>query len=253
MYPSKLWVIAVSRVLFLCIALSGQSAQVGTHLRTFRVEGTVRTSFMNSTVEGIEVKFEGDNITKTVHSDGTGFYRAELPVGVYKMTASWGAEEKYRRPLFRVASPAHITLNVTLYPDPGSCDTVIVTITHQDGTTVRTPGTTADDSRDICGGQDYLPIASKNGVRFDLFVRYSNRRRSAGENTYSGGFQRPVFAAYNLLTLEADKLVYNAKDQTIKASGDVVIADGSDKTRHADSAAFKLEDGRATPLNKIVP
>jgi hypothetical protein len=146
--------------------------------------------------------------------------------------------------------PAHITLNVTLYPDPGSCDPLVVTITHPDGTTVQTPGTTDDDSRDVCGGQDYLPISSKDGVRFDLLVRYSNRRRSAGENTYSGyaRFEGPVFAAYNLLTLEAGKLVYNAKDETIKASGDVVIADGSGKTRHADSAAFKLEDGQATPL-----
>jgi len=127
---------------------------------------------------------------------------------------------------------------------------LVVTITHPDGTTVQTPGTTDDDSRDVCGGQDYLPISSKDGVRFDLLVRYSNRRRSAGENTYSGyaRFEGPVFAAYNLLTLEAGKLVYNAKDETIKASGDVVIADGSGKTRHADSAAFKLEDGQATPL-----
>src|SRR5271168_1413123 len=104
MHPSKFGVIAACLVLFFCVALSGQSVQIGTHLRTFRVEGTVRTVIMNSTVEGIEVKFEGENITKTVHSDGTGFYRAELPIGVYKMTTSWGGREKYRRPLFRVAS-----------------------------------------------------------------------------------------------------------------------------------------------------
>lgn len=247
MHPSKLWVIAVCLVLFFCIALSGQSAQVGTHLRTFHVEGTVRTFFMSSAVAGIKVEFKNENTRKAVFSNNAGFYSADLPVGIYKMTASWGGREKYQRPIFRVASPRDIFLDIALYPDDPDCDTVVTTIVHPDGT-VKTREMTDDDYKDACGGRDYWPIPSKDRIAFDLFVRYAHRQRSANRNTYSSDPRGPVFVAFNLFTLVADSVVYNTRDQTIQSSGNILVADGSGKTQHADSAAFKLENGQATPL-----
>lgn len=235
---------AVLMIPLVCIALSAQSISPSVHSRTFHVDGTVRTFVMNSPVAGVEVRFEGERTTKTVSSDRSGFYRADLPVGAYKMTASWGRTQKYQRPLFLVATPAGVTLNIVLYPDDPDCDSVESGIIYPNGET-KAIGLTADDYSDACGGRDLLPIPSKDGVPFELFVRYSRRKRSDTGNTYTG---RPVFVAYNLLTLLADKVFYEADSQTIKASGNVVVANDSGKTQHVDSIAFKIEGGRATPL-----
>jgi hypothetical protein len=232
----------------ICGALLAQSASLGTQSRTFHVEGMIRTFVMNSAVSGVEVKFEGEKITKTVASDNTGFYKAELPVGTYTMTALWGRVPKYRRPLFRVSSPTRIILNITLYPDDPDCDAVASTVTYPDGT-IKTHGPTQEDYNDACGGRDYLPVASKDGVRFELFVRYSNRSRSDTENTYNSYDRRgPVFVAYNLFTLMADQVIYDAKNRTLAASGNVVTADVSGKTEHSDAIRFKIENGEAVPL-----
>jgi lipopolysaccharide assembly outer membrane protein LptD (OstA) len=58
----------------------------------------------------------------------------------------------------------------------------------------------------------------------------------------------PVFVAYDLFSLQADHVSFNAKQRKIEASGDVVVTNESGETRHADSMAFKVEDGRAIPL-----
>jgi len=52
-------------------------------------------------------------------------------------------------------------------------------------------------------------------------------------------------------------VVYDRKNQTIKAAGNVVVLDesGQDKTR-ADSMILKIENGQASPLpeaNKRLP
>jgi hypothetical protein len=236
---------AALAVLLVCISVSAQSAP--TQSRTFRVHGTIR-AFTGSIVPRAEVTFKGEQITKTVSSDSRGMYGAELPVGAYTMTASWAGVEKYRRPLFRVESARAITLNITSYPDAPNCDPVFSRLASPDGTP-KTPAPTQDDYSDVCGGRDYLPITSEDNPTLDLLIQYSFRRRSDGENTYVGYDARgPVFVAYNLFTLTANKVVYDAKNRTIAASGNVVVVDGSGKTQHADSIRFKIENGQAVPL-----
>lgn len=247
MHFSKSGVIRFCWIALICTLLCEQSVWSEYHPKTFHVEGTVRTFFMSSAIAGIKVEFKNENTSKAVFSDNAGFYSADLPVGTYKMTASWGGREKYQRPIFRVASPRDIFLDIALYPDDPDCDTVVSTIVHSDGT-VKTSEMTDDDYKDACGGRDYWPIPSKDRIPFDLFVRYGHRHRSASGNTYNSDPRGPVFVAFNLFTLAADSVVYNTRDQTIQASGNIIVADGSGKTQHADAAEFKLEDGQATPL-----
>src|ERR1700722_5054660 len=235
---------AALTVLLVCISVSAQSAP--THPRTFRVHGTIRT-FTGSIVPRAEVTFKGEKITKTVSSDGRGRYGAELPVGAYTMTASWAGVEKYQRPLFRVESARAIALNITFYPDAPNCDPVFSRLASPDGTP-KSPAPTQADYNDVCGGRDYLPIPSEHDLTFDLLVQYSNRQRADSGNTYRHDARGPVFVAYNLFSLEADKVVYDVKDRTIAASGNVVTADASGKTQHADSIRFKIENGEAVPL-----
>ena len=236
---------AILTVLLAYLSLSAQSAP--TNSETFHVRGTVR-GFADSVMPRAEVTFKSERTTKTVSSDSRGVYRAELPIGTYTMTVSWASREKYRRPVFRVKSKRTITLDVTLYPDPPDCDTFVSTLVSPSETYTR--GLDADDYRDACGGRDDLPIPSKDGTSFDLLIQYGSRQRSASENTYSSYIRLgPVFVAYDLFSLEADKVVYDIKNRTIAASGNVVVSDGSGTTRHADSLGFRIEDGQVIPLN----
>jgi hypothetical protein len=115
--------------------------------------------------------------------------------------------------------------------------------------TPKSPAPTQADYNDVCGGRDYLPIPSEHDLTFDLLVQYSNRQRADGGNTYRHDARGPVFVAYNLFSLEADKVVYDVKNRRIAATGNVVVADGSGTTRHADSLGFRIEDGQVIPLN----
>jgi lipopolysaccharide assembly outer membrane protein LptD (OstA) len=58
----------------------------------------------------------------------------------------------------------------------------------------------------------------------------------------------PVCVAYNLFSLEADNVTYDAKNKTIKATGDVVVVNESGVTQPADSTTFKIENGHAMPI-----
>lgn len=234
---------AACTVLLVCISVSAQSAP--NHSRTFRVHGTIRT-FTGSIVPRAEVTFKGEQITKTVSSDSRGRYEAELPVGAYTMTASWSGVEKYRRPQFRVESARAITLSITFYPDAPNCDPVFSRLASPDGTP-KSPAPTQDDYNDVCGGQDSLPIPSEHGLTFDLLIQYSNRKRADDENTYGHDARGPVFVAYNLFSLEADRVIYDVKSRTIAASGNVLVGDGSEKMQHFDSISFRIEDGKAIP------
>jgi hypothetical protein len=209
---------------------------------TFHVEGTIRRG--DSGVAGVEVKFEAKDPTKAVFSNQSGFYKAELPFGFYTMAASQGSDQKYRR-RFLVTSRRIVVLDVVLYDDP-DCDPVFPRLAHSDGTPI-SPEPTQDDYRDVCGGSDLVSIQPEAGEPFELLVRYSNRRRSDAEITYTSyGGRGPVFAAYNLFTLSADRVVYNAADRTITASGGVVTRDAVRKTKHFDSAIFKIENGEVS-------
>ena len=234
---------AALAVLLLGISLPRQSA--ATLFRTFEIRGVIRT-LSGSVVSNAEVQFEradGAKISQTVSSDKVGFYKAQLSVGLYTMTVvdrSDQSLQKYRRPLFRVTSPRNIVLNITLYPAEPHCDPVIP---------FSGPALTAEGYADICGGWDFLPAPSKEGVPFELFVRYSRRRPTNEGRIYlsdpSRGYR--VFVAYNLFSLYADQVVYDGKSQRLEAIGDVVTTDQSGKSRRADSMTLKIADGLAVP------
>jgi len=195
---------------------------------TFHVRGKIEDSH-DSPIVGAQVKFEGSKTTRIVSSDSRGFYRAELPVGLYTMTVAKGSSsygEFYRRPLFRVASPKTVVLNVTRYPPLPSCDPGAIIERRLDGTTRSEIRPAPDTLRDECGGWDRYPFPSDEGVPFELLVRYSNRVRRDSERIYNGGFRNPVFVAFNLFTLTADHVSYDMNSRTLLATGNVTITKG---------------------------
>jgi hypothetical protein len=147
-----------------CVVLFGQSASPTTQLQTFHIRGTIR-AFNDSAVPGAEVTFESQKISTTVSSDKSGYYEANLPVGLYSMTAKPVDRylQRYRRPLFRVASPTSLTFNITLDTAGPFCDIKKPVLDQP---------LPADDGVRICGGADSFPVPSQDGVPFDLFIQY---------------------------------------------------------------------------------
>jgi hypothetical protein len=111
-----------------CCTLFGQSAPSVDGPRMCHVHGTIRIygNFSNSAVSNVEVRFEGNALSKTVFTDGSGSYDVDLPTGLYTMTAKPLDRFllDYRRPLFRVDSSRTLTLDVKFDPVSGNCDLV---------------------------------------------------------------------------------------------------------------------------------
>jgi hypothetical protein len=102
----------------------------------------------------------------------------------------------------------------------------------------------------LCGGEDSFPVPSEGGKSFQLEFQYGEREIATLGYVYSvGRGQTPVFVEYNLFALHADQVVYDTKNQTIRATGNVVVLDesGRDKTR-ADSMTFRIANGQVSPL-----
>lgn len=258
-----------------CAPLLGQRASPTPQSTIFHVEGTI-TSPWESLLHGAlvpreklifhgeqpittattdeyvvlprtEVTFHGDHETKTLVVDQKGFYSADLPVGVYKMIAEgptiWPqALTTYVR-LFRVTSPTTIILNGALYMARTSCDAMVGGDTEEQK---------MEAWKNVCGGEDSFTVPSKDGTPFQIYIRYPQRQNTDRGCLYTSSKIAepgvPVFVAYNLFSLEADKVFYDVKNRTIAATGNVVVADGSGTTRHADSLGFRIEDGQVVPL-----
>jgi hypothetical protein len=178
-------------------------------------------------------------VTRLVIADDSGFYQTDLPVGLYTMTAEAQTIgfRKYSRPLFRVTPQITLTLNVTLYAQKNNCDVIVL-----DG-----------DRKDACGGEELFPAPSDDGVPFQLSIRYSLRSLGDRGYVYSGDMEAinsytPVAVAYNLTTLEAKHVAYDAEHRTLEANGHVAFLDESGTTHHSASLTLKIENGHAVPV-----
>jgi hypothetical protein len=254
----KFGFISTLAALLSCATWFGQSADRAAR-QTFHIQGTIRT-YADSIIPGAEVSFEGDKVSKTVFADDTGVYKADLPVGLYTVTAkprkpdratspysvaSQTGLQEYQRPLFRVTSPTSFTLNMTLDPADPICDPIV----PRSGSVPSGNG-----GEIICGGGDFFPVPSQDNVPFQLFIRYRTRRNTERGYTYNTGksasaFETQVFVAYNLFTLRADHVVYDVQGKTLQATGNVVAVNADGAAQSADSMTFKIEDGQATPLH----
>jgi len=250
----RVTVLVLLLVPFMCDHLRGAGGPAPPSA-TFHVQGKIRNpwDFLPfSAAPHVEVSFQGHDVFKTVSVNEKGFYEADLPVGFYTMTVTGQKLEpqqtsfltKYVR-RFRVASHKTIILNGTLYKARLTCDVGIPS------------GLTAaqqkEEWKNICGGEDSFPFPSKDGAPFELYIQYPLREHANRSYIYSIDRSAqpdvPVSVAYNLFSLAANKVVYDANNATIEASGNVVVSNASGVTRRTQSITFKIEDGRAIPTD----
>lgn len=265
-------------VSLVCANLFAQSAPIETSKPTFHIEGTfnspsdvlpknivIRRDNLDSqgqrkikvmvdgsgkptvVVPPTEITFRGEQVTKTVALDDQGFYQAELPVGSYKMTVVGpGTENESITPyvrFFRIMQGTRVVINGNLYLEPATCDN-----------TVRgAPEEQSRQPKDACGGEDVFPVPSTYGMPWELHISFPQRQTNGDSYVYStNNVTRPgvpVVLTYNLCSLEADKVSYDAKRRMITASGVVVTQDGTGKTHRGDSMNFVLsDDGQFIPV-----
>jgi Carboxypeptidase regulatory-like domain len=211
----------------------------------FRIRGTI-TDETTAVIPRAKVVFQSKQIGKTVTTNERGVYETDLPFGNYTMTAEVLGFRPYRRPLFRVTSPRDITIDFTLPVQP-TCDLTVVRTNG--GTATREDLEAAE--KEFCLREDFFSIPSSDGVPFQVWIRYVKHIESGDSYVYTGAKtpnDDPVFVAYNLFSLRADKVIYDAESRTIRANGNVVVAYESGLIPRADSVAFKIENGRAIPI-----
>jgi lipopolysaccharide export system protein LptA len=228
-------------VLLFCAALFGQSAAPSAP-QTFHIRGTIKDP-TGSAIFRVRVAFQNEQLSKAMLTNDAGVYEADLPLGDYTMTAQGVNFRPYRRPLFRVTSPISLDFDVTLRPYE-SCDILVFNSSGK-----VTPQEWAAAQQDSCLQEDFLAVPFGD-VPFRLSICYRGRTTAGkaysyvGENTNQRA--TPVFVAYNLFTLQADKVRYDSNNHTIEASGEIVVVNEPGTIQRADSLTFKIDNGKVT-------
>jgi len=224
----------------------------------FHIEGTIHGP-RRSVAPHVNVKFLSEEVSKVVTTDDGGRYSADLPTGLYSMTAvvPQAASARsapfspYFRPAFLVNSMTTVSVDGTLYFARPTCDVVVTGKSGESPTKEQMEEAT----KNLCGGEDLFPAPSADGVPFQIYFRYPKRRQSdqgfvyVSDKIYQTEAPVPVFVAYNIFSLEANEVSFGVRERRLTATGNVVIADGSGKTQHFDSITLMMENGRAVPLH----
>jgi hypothetical protein len=236
--------------LLLCTALIAQGTPVTPQSQTFHLKGTISAP-NGAVIPGVKITFQSKRLNKTVFTNDVGLYEADLPLGNYSMTPEIFGFRIYRQLRLQITSPRDFVVNATAYPARMTCDIVVGNRSGDPAT----PEQRLESEKNLCGGEDIFPLPSDGGAPSQLFIQYPKRRPIDGGYVYSGDkltigdLLTPVFVEYNLFSLQADEVIYDLKNWTIKASGNVVVANKSGPTQRANSMTFQIENGQATPLH----
>jgi hypothetical protein len=228
--------------LLCCYAVLG-SAKSAAQSQTFHVQGTIRDA-NDGVIPGAKVSFDSGHLSKEIATNAKGVYEADLDLGVYTMTVQSKYFYSFHRPAFRITSPTRITFDATLLV-AGSCDVV----SNNSG-----GSPTADQLKEavrlFCTREEFLPTPAADGAPFEVYVHYGNRKAANHTYAYTSKehLAHQVFVAYNLFSLLADNVVYDAVQRRLEARGHVVVIGETAETERADSMSFKFENGQAIPL-----
>jgi hypothetical protein len=214
----------------------GQPASSIERSQIFSVHGTIADQ-TGGVIPGTRVSFQSDLLTKEALTNNRGIYEVDLPLGVYTMIAEYRGFNVFHRPPFRVAKPTSITFDATL---------IVASTCDMEGI-----DPTGEAHKAACAREESFLIPSEDHVPFQLYIHYGTRSQSGSTYFYGnrkGRYDEPVFVAYNLCSLQADNVVYNAALRVLEAKGNVIVVGESSHAQRADSLVFKIEGGQAVRL-----
>ena len=233
-------------LLLFCAPLFGQSGIPTTSGPVVHVSGTVTQCGDASHIAW--VRFDGPSVV-TVALNDAGVYVADLSPGVWSATATISATDNRkvsRSRHFRLTEQTiSAVVDIYLRP-PVSCSVSILTPGGREPTAAELA------SRDTtCYGEKSFPLPSADGAPFEVELGGLDHTSCS-----IGRTDKPTreYATYNLLSVQADNVVYHPQDRILEAHGDVVI-EGASGGQRADTAIFHLEDGRAVEMDRsaVVP
>lgn len=216
-------------------------AQNDLRSQVFHVEGAVRDP-AGAVVPRAKVVFRSGSSETTIATNETGFYEVDLPLGTYTMTAKTSGFITYKRPLFRMDRPGRLVFDVGLQLQ--ECGDMVI------GNSSGRPVTDAEiyAATESCRPEDLFRKQARDGTPFEISIRRESHTKSGNTYRYDAPHSRyhaPVSVAYNVFSLHADHVSYNPKQNTLEATGNVIVEDESGKQEY-DSVTFKLENGRAS-------
>jgi hypothetical protein len=222
----------------LAVDCLGQASAPAPLTRAAQVRGTIADP-VGALVPGAEVTFDRQGSQNVVTADDAGFYSVDLPPGDYTMTVKFRGFKTYRRPLFRALAATIVVFDVAL--QIGRCgDMVIVPSTEEH----------IEEATRSCRQEDRFPAPSSDGVPFEVLISFGVRSDRGNVHIYEREARpsnAPVFVAYNVFSMRADKVTYDTKVEILQASGNVLVQDESGE-RHVGSISLRIADGRATQI-----
>jgi hypothetical protein len=169
-----------------------------------------------------------------VKTDDSGRYRAELPLGSWTMTllASLKDTTELARPRhFDVNAAGMLVFDIYLRP-PVMCS-------------VRG---TPEQRAATCWGEEFYELPSAKGEPFEVDL-FNLRQHWTQCLAVEAETSQREFATYNLLSIEADNVVYLPSEQTLEAKGHVRMQDESGE-HETDSIRLWLRDGQVVALRQ---
>lgn len=200
---------------------------------TFLLSGIV-TDITDARMQNAILTIAGDEERKII-ADDEGFYKVELPLGTYTITAWRGGFCAARRPAFHVLSSANIKFDFTLVSCP-----IANVLQIKDG-----QYTGESDVSLVPYKEEMFPVASADKPS-DLLIQYGKRSEDENVIQYAGFTSTihyqysedptpvqeqkrlKVIINYNLLTIRAKKVRLNKKTLDLELEGDVVIEDNKE-------------------------
>jgi lipopolysaccharide assembly outer membrane protein LptD (OstA) len=147
--------------------------------------------------------------------------------------------------LFVVPSPASLSIDVDLFVGRD------INRSIRPATAEEIRAAAAATSQELpYYGSESFPIPARDGTTFELYIRYTKGKRTNQMHSYNGDkepYDEPVFVAYNLFSLAADKVSYDAQSHILEAQGHVHVQDEGGK-RDSELMKFKIEAGKVLQL-----
>ena len=231
--PMKYRMLTFLGVIFSLAALSNQAQAVE---ERSLLTGTVLDT-NNSVIVGATIIVEGrvlkNQINTTTAEDGT--YSIQLPVGIYRISVNKAGFCRTRRADFRLRT-SNTTINFTLVVCP-----IVHSLILEDG---KYKGETSRNQPPF--KEDEFSIDPSSGV-LNLVVQYGERIETEKAIHYKGFALSDrscfgVVATYDLMTLRADRLLFDRKSLRLRAEGNVVY-EMSEKRTNAVLVEVDLHDG----------
>ena len=186
-----------------------------------RVKGKITDNY-ESVVTNKQVIFESEEKKYETKTNDIGEYSIELPVGIYKVTASTLGFCPYQRALFRVSPSSQTMINLVLYACP------LVTYINSDD---------KGNYWEQCRYTDQftnesIQLQSQNIESNVLLIRFGEKQQDKDSVKYRGA-KVPnddylgAMASYDALTIYADTIRFNKDTLLLQGEGHIKLEDGS--------------------------